>query len=594
MIGDIGGKFQNLTNHGHFRRYYNTSPATMSGYQQKRKYNNNQQHDFNSEEIADDLAFAATFALVYTPDIPEPPTQKPPQAPTDNIDIDEDDSSDDDDDSSDEKNQIRDTDAGPADDDSDDESDIDLSEQLAKMEEDDAPKKGSQNSRIVVPTTQNEIDLYNCPVAELEKKLDINLGVSDVLIFQPSDAGVMNAKVSLDRIRLAGVIKFHLVADRTIVVESIPDGGMAVPEHMVNTPGSLLLDEGSLLLLKLVKNDEITAKIVGDVALEANEICVIPLGKILEVFGPVSKPLYTMRLTKTSVPKKKPVVSKDERKPEVSEEGEEKDAEETKEEGGKEEAKDDAQPDDSSKEESKKEPEITSDKSMEETKTAKPQQKMSDPWSIDGVLTQWVKSNPMLEVYYSEDQVKMVDTQTVVRNSRKGCGKFFTALYYSTIMYVLIHKSTFTLISLLHVFQMLQISTTRRSRMQKKCTLATTSRNASRNGEIKRKTSATITMIGRVMEAVNLIKRSLLVIGRMVEGEVVNLMVEGEEVEGEEEEEAIQCITFRHHSNSSSSNRLHIMDMQLIHSHQDNTAISNNSNSNSNSSNIQDMLHNHT
>jgi len=46
-----------------------------------------------------------------------------------------------------------------------------------------------------------------------------------------------------------------------------------------------------------------------------------------------------------------------------------------------------------------------------------------DPWSENGLLTKWIKENPRLEVYYTknQNQVKFLDTQSVVRNSRKGC-----------------------------------------------------------------------------------------------------------------------------------------------------------------------------
>jgi hypothetical protein len=388
----------------------------MSGYQQKRKYN---QQDGYTEAV-DDLTFAAGYAIVTTPDVPPEPTkQNLSKGATDDIQIEEDTSDESSDDG--DKTEMR----SKGDEDSGDESDIDLSEQLAKMEKEDQPKP--KNSRIVVPTTQNEIDLYNCPVADLEKKLELDLGISDVLLFHPSNIGIMNAKVSLDRIRLAGNITFHLASERTIVVESNPNGGA---EQMGGHP--FLLDEGSLLLLRLKQDDKIMSTLVGDVSMEANETCVIPLGKILEVFGPVSKPLYTIRLTKSLVQARQ---KSENIATEV--EGEEKVPEEANEEGG--DAKMDAQVEATEGEGEEKVPKEANEEvgdakedAQDESKAETPKEaakeevesepKIPDPWSKDGLLTQWIKSVPRLEVYYSEDQVKMMDTQSIVRNSRKACG----------------------------------------------------------------------------------------------------------------------------------------------------------------------------
>jgi len=381
--------------------------------QAKRKHN--YQQDSYPEEVADDLAFAATFAIVPT----ELPRQEPTKA---KIDVKEDDSSTDASDNHDE-NKMRDVHGLDDDEDSSsDESDVDLSEELARMEKEDEPKKASQNSRIVVPTTQNEVDIYNCPVKELEKKLDLDLGVSDVLLFRPSDAGVMHARITPDRIRLAGHIKFHMVSDRTIVVESCPESGASshISTNPANQNQSLLLDEGSILLLKMSKHDEILTKNqLGSIALADNEVCVVPLGKVLEVFGPVAKPLYTLRLVNSSVSKsqdEKPRIDSaqmstddnlspageekvvKEENPSVAEEGAEKNEQETFVDG------------------------MIVKKEVENVGPVTESRADPEPWSKDGALTEWIKSETNIQVYYSEDQVKIVDTQSVVRNSRKGCG----------------------------------------------------------------------------------------------------------------------------------------------------------------------------
>jgi hypothetical protein len=376
--------------------------------QAKRKHN--YQQDSYPEQVLDDLAFAATFAIV--------PTELPRQAPTKvKVEVKEDDSSNDASGNHDE-NKMRDVQGLDEDEDSSsDESDVDLSEELARMEKEDEPKKASQNSRIVVPTTQNEVDIYNCPIKELEKKLDLNLGVSDVLLFRPSDVGVMHAKITPDRIRLAGHIKFHMISDRTIVVESCPESGAS--SHI----SSLLLDEGSILLLKMSKHDEILTKNqLGSIALADNEVCVVPLGKILEVFGPVAKPLYTLRLVNSSLSKSQDEksstdsaqMSKDDN---LSPAGEEKDSDVK--EGNLPVTEEGAE---KNGEETRVEEEIV----KSEVKNVGPvAETRSDPepWSKDGALTEWIKLETNFQVYYSEDQVKFVDTQSVVRNSRKGCGK---------------------------------------------------------------------------------------------------------------------------------------------------------------------------
>jgi rRNA processing protein Gar1 len=417
----------------------------MSGYQQKRKYA--QENEYAA--AVDDLTFASAFAMMTTPDAtPELSQQKEPI--TDEIKIDEDDISNES--ADDEEESLE---EAIVELESDDESDIDLSEQLSKMENEDQPK--SKNSKIAVPKTQNEIDLYNCPVTELEKKLDLDLGISDVVLFNPSYVGIMNAKVSLDRIRLAGNIKFHLVSDRTIVVESNPNGdaddgtGAGIYQkgsHPGTDNSPLLLDEGSLLLLRLRKDDEIISKLIGDeiedidvkpysdakVNTIANKTCVIPLGKILEVFGPVSKPLYTVRLTKSLVVQTGNQSNKV--VPNLNTKGEDKcsqevDAMNAKTGDEKKESKADINIDKSARVNANVDASTHPDNAGMEHKAP---QTLQDPWSIDGLLTKWVKSMPRLEVYYSKDQCKMMDKQSIVRNSRKACGTYMRSTSTSSLL----------------------------------------------------------------------------------------------------------------------------------------------------------------
>merc|ERR1719330_1471301 len=100
-------------------------------------------------------------------------------------------------------------------------------------------------------------------------------------------------------------MKCHLVTERTIVVES--DGSTInnqrnqnfMSNHPLATMNNNLLDEGSLLLLKIsAQNNEhldekawVNELISFSAKNTDEEAVVIPLGKILEVFGPIFKPL---------------------------------------------------------------------------------------------------------------------------------------------------------------------------------------------------------------------------------------------------------------------------------------------------------------
>lgn len=397
----------------------------------------------------DDLEFAANFAILTTPTDCTPsalPRHNPTirEAVDDTLDHDEQDS-----DSSSEssKEQRKDDHDDDKDDDGggnknedevdsseDDESDVDLSRELAQMEsDDDEPKQGSKSNRIVVPKTQNELDVYNCPVTELEKTLDLGLELGDALVFEPSESGVMTARVQVDRIRLAGNIKFHMVSDRTIVVESNPQGGVALAFNLYNSnPAAkkdLLLDEGNLLLLKADGENQFFADIVDGTELKDNEVFVVPLGKILEVFGPVSKPLYTLRLTTVTADRtrcKEGLVDIQKEDGQVND---------TNGLSPRVENSNDFMENPPDEETVPKTETIvaasTTESSTDGTENNSQQHNVKasineyiDPWSETGILTKWLKSVPKLEVFYCEDKVKIVDTQTIAKNSKKGCGKF--------------------------------------------------------------------------------------------------------------------------------------------------------------------------
>ncbi|GFH58852.1 hypothetical protein CTEN210_15328 [Chaetoceros tenuissimus] len=363
----------------------------------KRKHGQEDQSIYANE--VDDLAFAATFAIVTTPDIPLQETKEVETKEEIDIDDEDESSSDESEDEKDPANAVRDNQVD--DESSDDESEVDLTEELREIEKMEDQTKGAGKTQIVIPTTQNEVDLYNCPVNELEKRLNLDLGVSDVMLFHPTDRGIMHAKVTSDRIHSAGKLKFHMVSERTIVVESnnLPTHGINAYVGAMNLQSSLL-DEGSILLLKFVSNDEIIAKQeFGEISLAENEICVIPVGKILEVFGPVAKPLYTLRLSNNKHTSLK--------------------SDETKDGKGDEESNSSKREDQESNDNKVSETDIAPEKSAASNEASS--KNIVDPWTIDGVLTKWLQANKNIEMFYSEDQVKMVDTQIVVKNSRKGC-----------------------------------------------------------------------------------------------------------------------------------------------------------------------------
>ena len=234
------------------------------------------------QEIVDDLAFAATFATAYvtsTSTFSTSTNEDEPQSTFDSkmeeemvenianagikmgvTDINQNHESDNDsDDDTDSKGESRTRDEKEEtngnnqddDDDSDDESDVDLTTFLTQMqeEEDKDPSTSFQKNTMAknkTPTattsaststnilkTQNELDLYNCPIEDLEKLdiLDLNINTHDenkneitsdqikiigseretnVITFQKSnnDYGIMNATIQTNR--LVQVSKMHI------------------------------------------------------------------------------------------------------------------------------------------------------------------------------------------------------------------------------------------------------------------------------------------------------------------------------------------------------------------------------------------------
>jgi rRNA processing protein Gar1 len=386
-------------------------------------------------EQVDDLAFAAQFAvppvLAQVDDVKEDTTL---QNDADEIDVDDEDS----DESIDEAdNQEDENKNGDEDSSDDDESDVDLAEAMTKMQDDD--EDGPPSS--APPKTEHELDPYRTPMEELEKHLEFNLTVEEQDRLRLGGSTTTSANISL-----AGIVRNCMVQDRTLIVES--------------APGTRPLDEGSFLVIRLTTDD----------------LRLIPLGRIFEVFGPVSQPLYTIRLPPAPTepkPKKKqgaettkapamkpkqeattevpmqeiPIESviasdtatkTDESNPSKESLGESKRVEEKQ-----------SEPKEAptTNEDSPNTP-LTEEQIKEDTPAGSKQAGMetvdvsneilgrdstpvvvSDPWAADGEYTKIIKSNDQMSVYFVVDEAKLIDTGAVMRKSGKGCGKYTRHVY---------------------------------------------------------------------------------------------------------------------------------------------------------------------
>eukprot|EP00804_Cyclotella_cryptica_P025961 CCRYP_002788-RA/>CCRYP_002788-RA protein AED:0.12 eAED:0.12 QI:0/0.33/0.25/1/1/1/4/705/655 len=137
----------------------------------------------------------------------------------------------------------------------DDGSDIDLTEHLANMEDDDddAPKNSKGNQAKVVfsiyegPKTEHEIDPYKCPTDELEK-LNVCVGIEMDNIGDPT----ILDDATRNRLRIAGTIRTYLVDQRTIVVDSLIPAALQ-SDFQNHHSMDATLDEGSMLAILLGK-----------------------------------------------------------------------------------------------------------------------------------------------------------------------------------------------------------------------------------------------------------------------------------------------------------------------------------------------------
>lgn len=330
-----------------------------------------------TEETVDDLAYAATFAAMMGPSSTSNGVQQDnhEQGDDDNDDSneisvgeEEEEEEDVDDDKvvqnsppedKDEESESEEEDYGDVNDNNLDEDDDD-------DESDDELRGTNQTSKkqdkTIAPKTENEVDAYRTPIQELEKHLEFRLTVEDD---QDTASGSKKSRnLNSSNLILAGTVKHYMASDRTVVVESNPPvgGSSASP-----------LDEGNLLVLRPEQKQNSTGEIPK----------LIPLGRIFEVFGPVSRPLYTIRLP---VP---PSESKERGDSVV----------ETKE-------------------------------TEEDPKSSEREAQVPDHWGPNGKYSLILADTNMVSVYFVQDEAKLLDTKKIMRNSGKGCGMLLLTFFF--------------------------------------------------------------------------------------------------------------------------------------------------------------------
>lgn len=149
------------------------------------------------------------------------------------------------------------------------------------------------------------------------------------------------------------------------------------------------LEEGCLFVMKV--DNKMLNNTTGDDETIQKEI-LIPIARIFEVFGPILKPLYSLRLptVRQNECSKKNLDSAPER------------SDSTK--------NDDAN--------------VKNDDPNSKEEKEKSNNSNSDPWSSTGIYTQILKKNPNLTVYLDQKDRKIINTDHILRSSGKGSGKY--------------------------------------------------------------------------------------------------------------------------------------------------------------------------
>ncbi|VEU36284.1 unnamed protein product [Pseudo-nitzschia multistriata] len=442
-------------------------------------------HNDQGLETVDDLVHAAQFAIIpntdaatFTP-LVESVNPAKKQEDGNEIDVNDDDSNSDVSiadaegaDNSNENDCSSDSDSCSSDDESDDE---DITQAVQRMEQATAAEEEAGLTASNPPKTDNEVDGYKVPIKELESQLQIRLTVDEATVKAATNDGSNNS--TSNQLSLAGRIKNYMSSDRTVVVESA-----AIPAHSAGFQQTVgPLDEGSLLVVKKTENE-------GD-RIPAERTSLIPLGRIFEVFGPVSQPLYTIRLPsppstsknkKSSNPRsqecnsEKKASKKENELTEFVKQGDNKAVD--KNEDDMETIGDNEQgnipnnaptiPETSEKANDAVVTNLSSssctedyisgkeksDTSMnkdsppnilpdEKTESARvneastttveptspdnidrsPENTAVDMWAVNGEYAKFLAENKNIEVYYIEDEAKLIDTSFVMKTSGKGC-----------------------------------------------------------------------------------------------------------------------------------------------------------------------------
>ena len=162
----------------------------------------------------------------------------------------------------------------------------------------------------------------------------------------------------------------------------------------------------------------------------------LPLGKILEVFGPVGNPLYALRFDQPTT--MSPTNTSDTTAAAVTVDNEMiEDSIQTHEfipQDTKVSEIDTRTDEDPSKQQmntdmnqlQQKETPVEISSSITSSSVFHMKHSSKTPhvdlWNEKGLLTYWLQKHPNTQVFYFRDQAKIVDTKLVVQNSRKGCG----------------------------------------------------------------------------------------------------------------------------------------------------------------------------
>lgn len=287
--------------------------------------------------------------------------------------------------------------------DSDDESDIDLTENLANMlDEEDEPNKRNNNTKSYGiyqgPKTEHEIDPYSFPITDELEKLSV----------QKTDG--IDEK---SRLRVAGTVRSYLVDQRTIVVDSL------VPVSLQQNAMEAL-DEGSVMAILLKDGKAVTT------LEEASSMEII--GTVVEVFGPVQRPLYVIRLPEAKLEevseKKEDATVVDKSKDvdcetDKSTSGSNNVISETHESLGANDIEDNQDIHETNEQDSN-----GAEQTAEKRKETEISKKVNDPWSVNGRLSSILRSTPNAAVYAVIDHSNLINKEHIIKISGKGCGKF--------------------------------------------------------------------------------------------------------------------------------------------------------------------------